>query len=224
MDIMPVFRRRMTMREATMSRSDAFWDRVAEKYSRRPVPDEAVYQHKLAVTQRYFSPDSKVLEIGCGTGTTAVHHAPAVAHIRAIDISTNMIEIARRRASEAGVHNVDFEVARIDELKVEDASYDAVLGLSILHLVEDRQVVIDDVFRMLKPGGVFVTSTICLGDNMKWFRFIGPVGRFFGFMPLVRIFTTDELRASMQSAGFEIDVDHKPEKSHALFLVAKKPA
>lgn len=207
-----------------MNRSDAFWDRVADKYSRRPVPDEAIYRHKLDVTQRYFTEDSEVLEIGCGTGTTAIHHAPFVRRIRAIDMSENMIGIARAKAQEAGVGNVDFEVSRIDELEVDDESLDVVLGLSILHLVDDRQVVIDDVYRMLKPGGVFVSSTVCLGDYLRIFRYIGPVGRFLGFMPLVRVFTSDELRASMQAAGFDLDYEHQPEKRNALFLVARKPA
>lgn len=46
---------------------------------------------------------------------------------------------------------------------------------------------------MLKPGGVFVTSTVCLGDTMKFFKLIGPVGRFLGLMPLVKVFTIADL-------------------------------
>ncbi|MDX1405794.1 MAG: class I SAM-dependent methyltransferase [Woeseiaceae bacterium] len=206
-----------------MNRSDAFWDRIAEKYARRPVADEAVYRKKLEVTRQYLTPESEVLEIGCGTGTSALHHAEVVKHIRAIDFSQNMIDIARRKAKEANVGNVTFEVCRIHELEVEDESLDAVLALNILHLVDDRQPVIDDIFRMLKPGGVLVSSTACLGDKLKFFKYIAPIGRFLGLMPLVRIFTADALRVSMVTAGFTIDHDYQPEKSHAVFLVAKKP-
>ena len=205
-----------------MKPSDRFWDRIANKYSRSPVPDDAIYQHKLAVTRRYLDPQSDVLEIGCGTGTTAIYHAPFVRRIRATDISRNMIDIARDKAELAKVDNVSFEVSSAEDLEVDDNSVDVVLALSLLHLVDDRQTVIDDVYRMLKPGGVFVTSTACIGDKLAFFKYIGPVGRRLGFMPLVRVFTTDELRESMLAAGFAIEYDYKPEKSHALFLVARK--
>jgi cyclopropane fatty-acyl-phospholipid synthase-like methyltransferase len=66
-----------------MDRETAFWNKLADKYSRRPVADEAAYKKKLEVTRKYFEPNMEVLEIGCGTGSTAIAHAPFVRHIRA---------------------------------------------------------------------------------------------------------------------------------------------
>ena len=57
-----------------MSKSDKFWDKTADKYSKKAVPDEEKYQQKLAETQEFLSEDMHVLEFGCGTGTTAIHH------------------------------------------------------------------------------------------------------------------------------------------------------
>lgn len=74
-----------------MSESDKFWDKTAERYARSPLADEATYRKKLAETQIFFSPDMRIVEFGCGTGTTAVHHAPHVQHIDALDISEFMI-------------------------------------------------------------------------------------------------------------------------------------
>ena len=79
-----------------MYQEASFWDRHAEGYSKRPIADDAAYQKKLKVTREYFQPDMEVLEFGCGTGSTAISHAPFVKHIRATDISSKMIEIARR--------------------------------------------------------------------------------------------------------------------------------
>ena len=78
-----------------MEVSPRFWDKIAVKYSRRPIADEASYQKKLEKSQAYFRPDTEVLEFGCGTGGTAIIHASHVKHIRAIDISPRMIEIAK---------------------------------------------------------------------------------------------------------------------------------
>ena len=58
----------------------------------------------------------RLLEVVCGTGTTAIAHAPHVAHIRGTDLSARMIAIARARAVEAGMANVRFDQAAVDDL------------------------------------------------------------------------------------------------------------
>ncbi len=205
-----------------MRKADRFWDRIAERYARKPVPDEAAYRTKLEVTREYFRQDMQVMEFGCGTGSTAIAQAPFVRHILAIDISSKMIEIARAKAEESGVENVEFKQATIEELGTECQPFDAVMGHSILHLVEDRDDTITRVHQMLKPGGVFVSSTACIGDKMKFFKLIGPVGRLLGLMPLVRVFTRRQLLDSLKNAGFRIDHQWKPENAMSLFVVATK--
>ena len=205
-----------------MDQSARFWDKIAERYSKRPVSDEAAYQKKLQVTREYFRPDMEVLEFGCGTGSTAIAHAPHVKHIRAIDISSKMIEIAQGKAAAGNIKNVTFERSTIDDISVPDQTFDAVLGLNILHLLDNREGAIARVHRMLKPGGIFVTSTACLGDTMKFLKFVAPIGRVFGLIPLVKVFTTRELVARLTEAGFKIDHQWLPGKYKAVFIVAKK--
>ena len=205
-----------------MNPSAKFWDKIANRYSKRPVADEASYQEKLRVTRTYFRPDVEVLEFGCGTGSTAINHSPYVGHIHAIDVSSKMIEIAQAKADEGNVSNVTFEQSTIEGVSVSDQSLDAVLGLSILHLLENKEGAIEKVHRMLKAGGVFVTSTTCLGDSLKFFKLIAPVGKLFGLMPLLKVFTTAELVASLTDAGFEINHQWQPGKGKAVFIVAKK--
>jgi ubiquinone/menaquinone biosynthesis C-methylase UbiE len=205
-----------------MNQSTKFWDKIAERYSKKPVADEAAYQKKLQVTREYFQPDMEVLEFGCGTGSTAITHAPYVKHIHAIDVSSKMIEIAQAKADAEKTTNVIFERSTIDEFSVSDQTLDAVLALSILHLLENKEEVIAKVHRMLKPGGIFVTSTACLGDTMKYIKLIAPIGKFLGLIPLVKVFTTNELKDSLTDAGFQIDYQWQPGKGKAVFIVAKK--
>ena len=206
-----------------MTQASQFWDKVAQKYSKQPIADEAAYQKKLAVTRDYFRPDMEVLEIGCGTGSTAILHAPYVKHIRAIDFSANMIAIAQGKAETEDIHNVTFEQASIEDLDMPDQSLDVVLGLSILHLLQDKEAAIAQVYQMLKPGGIFVTSTACLGNTL-WFKLIAPIGQFLGFFPFVAVFTTQALSDSLTHAGFELDYQWQPSQDKAVFIVAKKPA
>lgn len=201
-----------------------FWDRTAERYSRQPVADEAAYQRKLEVTRKYFEPDMEVLEFGCGTGSTAIAHAPHVKHVLAIDFSEKMVEIARSKARAANVDNVTFQRSSIDELSAPDQSFDAVLGLSILHLLDDPDAAIARVERMLKPGGAFVTNTVCLGETrLRYLAFLVPIGRLLGLLPQVRALTVERLRRSLIGAGFEIDYEWRPDGNLPVaFIVARK--
>ncbi|BDM83735.1 class I SAM-dependent methyltransferase [Acaryochloris marina] len=205
-----------------MAQATQFWDKIAEKYSKQPIADEAAYQKKLAVTRDYFRPDMEVLEIGCGTGSTAILDAPYVKHIHAIDFSASMLAIAKSKTEAEKINNVTFEQAAIEDLNVPDQSLDMVLGLSILHLLRDRSAAIARVYQMLKPGGIFVTSTVCIGDTMSWFKLIAPIGRFLGFFPFVAVLTTQELEDSLINAGFELDYQWQPSRGKAVFIVAKK--
>jgi len=206
-----------------MDRSAKFWDRISKRYSKQPVADEESYQKKLQVTREYFRPDMEVLEFGCGTGSTAIVHAPFVKHIQAIDVSPKMIAIAQGKADAEHIKNVIFDCLTLGELNVPDSSVDVVMGHSILHLLENWEETITSVYKMLKPGGVFVSSTTCIGDSMKFFKFIAPVGKFLGLMPLIKIFTTKELENGISAAGFEIVHQWQPGKNKAVFIVAKKP-
>lgn len=207
-----------------MESSAKFWDKIADRYAKQPIADEASYQKKLQVTQDYFHPDMELLEIGCGTGSTAIIHAPHVKHIRATDLSAKMLEIAQGKADAQGITNITFEQQTIEQLPLPDQPLDMVLGLSILHLLEDKEAAIRKIHTMLKPGGLLVTSTTCIADAMPLFKFIAPIGKALGVFPTVKVFGVSELEQSLQDGGFEIDYQWQPAKDKAVFIVAKKSA
>ena len=206
-----------------MDKSAKFWNRIAERYSKQPIADEVSYLKKLQVTQKYLKPDMEVLELGCGTGSTAIIHAPYVKHIRAIDISSKMIEIAQGQADKKKINNITFETSTIDDLNLTEQKPDAVLALSILHLLENKEEVIKNIYKILQPGGVFVSSTTCLGDTMRWLKIITPIGKLLGLIPLLDFFTKDQLKDCLVDAGFNIDHFWQPGKGKAVFIVARKP-
>lgn len=206
-----------------MHQPNKFWDKHAVRYAKSTVSDEDSYQKKLQLTREYLRPEMEVLEFGCGTGSTAIAHAPHVKHIQAIDVSSKMLEIAQGKADAKKIGNISFELSNIDEFSVPDQTFDAVLALSILHLLKNKEEVVSKVHRMLKPGGIFVTSTICLGDTkMRFIRFVAPIGKALGLLPVLRVFTVRDLVDSLTHAGFTIDHQWQPGKSSAVFIVAKK--
>ena len=170
-----------------MDRESRFWDRIANRYAKSPVADEKAYQEKLRVTREYLRPDMEILEFGCGTGSTAIVHAAYVKHIQAIDISGKRIEIAQRKADANEIKNITFQRSGIDEFSAPEQTLDVVMGHSILHLLKNKEEVMRKVYKMIKLGGVFVTSTVCMGNTMKYFKLIAPIGKLFGlFSPLIK--------------------------------------
>jgi ubiquinone/menaquinone biosynthesis C-methylase UbiE len=204
-----------------MPASPRFWNWIAKRYARQPIADEAAYRHKLDVTRGYLRPDMQVLEFGSGTGSTALTHAPHVGQITGIDFSPKMTAIARAKAEAAGIANARFDVSTIEAWAAPDASYDLILGMSILHLLEDRARVLAKVRRLLKPGGLFISSTACAADANLALRLVLPVGTALGVLPLVRFFSKDTLIAEHVQAGFSLEHDWQPGPGKAFFLVAR---
>lgn len=64
-----------------MSADATFWDKLAEKYSRRPVANPEAFERKIEVTKKLMGPQAEVLDIGCGTGSLALRLAPFGARV-----------------------------------------------------------------------------------------------------------------------------------------------
>ena len=162
----------------------------------------------------------EVLEFGCETGSTALAHAPYVKSILAIDVSSKMLEIAQGKADAKNIGNVTFKRSAIDTFSVPNKTFDAVLGLSILHLLDNKEEVIAKVHKMLKPGGIFITSTVCIGNFMKLLKFILPVGKIFGL--IIKVFNTKELEDCLIEAGFNIVYQMQSNEGSVEFIIATK--
>jgi ubiquinone/menaquinone biosynthesis C-methylase UbiE len=161
------------------------------------------------------------LEFGCGTGGTAVLHAPYVKQIVATDISDNMIAIAEQRAKDANVENIRFQQGTLDQLHNADGSFDMVLGLNVLHLLEDVDEAIDRVHQLLKTDGVFVSSTSLIGEVNVVFRWLISGMQWLGLAPYVSRFTRQQLIEKLRKSGFSIEREWQT-SYESVFIVARK--
>ena len=114
-----------------------FWDRVARKYASDPIADLAGYEGTLRRVQALLSPDHEVLEIGCGTGSTALRLAAGTRRLVATDVSAEMVAIAREKLAADPLPQLEFRVADADAPVSGPAAWDAVLAFNLLHLVTD---------------------------------------------------------------------------------------
>ncbi|AUN96009.1 class I SAM-dependent methyltransferase [Pseudazoarcus pumilus] len=205
-----------------MKAAQAFWDKAAPRYAKIRIRDETSYRRKVEITQQYLRPDWSVLEFGCGTGSTAIEHAPHVRHILATDVSGRMLEIAQDKARAAGIDNITFRCGTLDSAELPAGGFDAVLGLNVLHLLEDVAGAIARVHHLLRPGGMFVSSTALVGELKLHWRMAIPLMQTLGLAPHVSRIKHAELCAMLADAGFVIEHDWQPGRASA-FIVARRP-
>ncbi len=185
--------------------SDArFWDRISRRYANDAIADQGGYERTLERTRALLRPDDHVLELGCGTGSTALRLAGDVRRYLATDLSAGMIAIAREKLSASPVPALAFEVATADDSIRETGCFNAVLGFNYLHLIRDVPGTLRRVHGLLAPGGLFITKTACLGDMNPLLSLALPGMRLIGKAPYVSVFRQAELRERVSAAGFEV--------------------
>lgn len=188
-----------------MASDASFWDRTSRRYAQGPISDQAGYERTLDRTRALLKPGDKVLELGCGTGTTALRLAGDVRDYLATDLSEGMIAIAKEKHAATSVSNLAFRTATAQALATGVASFDAVLGFNYLHLVRDLPGTLRCIHDLLATEGLFISKTPCVGDMNPLIRLaLLPAMRAIGMAPYAGVFRAADLGQFMQAAGFEI--------------------
>lgn len=204
-----------------------FWDRTARAYAKSPVEDPEGYERSLARVATLLCPEDEVLELGCGTGSTALRLAPRARRYLATDISPEMVAIANEKLVAAPQANLRFAVATAEELSAPGPGFDAVLGFNYLHLVPDLSATLACVYRLLRPGGLFVSKSACVAELNLVIRTSLPILRLIGKAPAtVAVFGEVTLLAAIQGAGFQVHaVERHGTKGKGIraFVVARRP-
>jgi ubiquinone/menaquinone biosynthesis C-methylase UbiE len=140
-----------------------------------------------------------VLELGCGTGYFTRELARSGADVVAIDISPELLEIARANCS---APNIRYEIQNAYELSYPDAVFDSVVGSSILHHLEIEEA-IREIYRVLKPGGtIYFTEPNMLNPQIAIQKNVPWIKRKLGDSPDETAFFRQSLRRLLEQTGY----------------------
>jgi 2-polyprenyl-3-methyl-5-hydroxy-6-metoxy-1,4-benzoquinol methylase len=205
-----------------MKNQEKFWDRAANSYDREEKKDEMTYLKIIEMTRKHLKTNDTVLDFGCGTGLVSNEIAGDVKIVHAIDISSKMVGIAKDKASERNIENVVYSQSTLFDEQLKKESFDVILSFYILHLVEDNQKVMQRIYELLKPGGLIISATPCVGENPVLSSLFSVAGKI-GIIPTTISFKASELEGSIRNENFEIVANERLLKSSPqYFIVAKK--
>ena len=163
------------------------------------------WARRVKMLSSHLKPGMTVLELGCGTGSFTRELARSGADIVAIDVSPELLEIAKLNCS---VPNVRFQIQNAYSLSYSEAVFDSVVGSSVLHHLEIEEA-LRDVYRVLKPEGTIcftepnmLNPQIAIQKNIPWIK------QKLGDSPDETAFFRWPLRRFLERAGYrDIRVD-----------------
>ncbi|NQV36600.1 MAG: class I SAM-dependent methyltransferase [Candidatus Marinimicrobia bacterium] len=208
-----------------MNKSEKFWDRMSKTFDKPTKSKKPKLNTAVEKARTHLRPCDIILDYGCATGTKTLEIANAVKETHAIDISSKMIDIAKRKAGEQKIENVHFRQSSIFDKKYENGSFDVILAFNILHLLVDTHKVLKRINDLLKPGALFISTTPCMGEKMKWLNiFIHPLSKI-GILPEITFFKVAEMGNLITDNNFTIiESEIPPKDAHSYYVVAKKQA
>ena len=192
-----------------MNKAQNFWDKQAKRYDTSERQFESVFKDVVAKTKEYLNPTDTVLDFGCATGTKTLELVDSARHVHGIDISTEMINEAIKKKDQEGIENASFAQGTIFTPDLEPATFDAIVSYGVIHLLDDSEKAIRRIHDLLKPGGLFISTTACLQEKMAFKNRLEfsayTIIKKLGIFPLhLNLFTISDVENLISSQSFSL--------------------
>jgi ubiquinone/menaquinone biosynthesis C-methylase UbiE len=148
----------------------------------------------------------RLLDVACGPGVVTAALAPLAASVVAFDATEQMLEKAEARCAKAGLTNVEFKSGDAERLPFADAAFDGVVTRLAIHHFARPQRALDEMFRVLRPGGAAVIVDAVSSEDPAESSLHNAIERLRD-PSHVRMLPASELDAAIRRAGFR-DVEH----------------
>jgi len=170
----------------------------------------------------YIQPTYKVLDVGCGKGDITIQMAQYAEQVQGLDTSEGMIGVARRKEEAYQLDNVEFLHTDLFDDQFEAASFDQITTFNVLPYIHEKDAFYARIHQLLKPGGLFLSSTACLGQRITPTRVFMWLLKSLRVVPRMTFYKTDGLESEIAEAGFAIEKAMDIAKLPERLVVAKK--
>tara|TARA_B100000780_G_C21095187_1_gene441648 strand:+ start:1095 stop:1721 length:627 start_codon:yes stop_codon:yes gene_type:complete len=201
-----------------MNKSEKFFDKVSSKS--KSEPDETASKI-IEATKEYLAKDNYILDFGCGSGSITNKIANEATAIDAIDISDGMLEFAKEHAKADSISNVNYVKSSIYDERFDNKQYDVILAFNVLHYIDDIPRLINRINTLLKPNGVFISSTACLKERKSIISYLVLLLGKIGIIPKMYFYKINELESLITNEYFDIIKSKKLSKLPEYFIVTR---
>jgi len=175
-----------------------------------------------------IEPGDTVLDLGSGAGIDvfiSARRVGAEGKVYGLDMTDEMLALARKNQQEGGVKNVEFLKGYIEEVPLPNESVDVVISNCVINLSVDKPRVLREAFRVLKPGGRFGVSDVVFEEGLTAAE-RAERGSYTGC--IAGALSMEEFRSGLEDAGFgdiSIEPTHQvADRTHGAIIKALKPA
>lgn len=206
-----------------MNKSEKFWDIIANNFDKNDKDFKQIHIKTLESAKKYLNVNNVVLDYGCATGNVSIEIANNVKEIYGIDISSKMINEAKRKANELKIKNIDFTQSTIFDERFKKESFDVILAFNIILHLDDTQKIMQRINELLKQGGFLISVTSCMGEKKTFLSILLFFLIKIGILPNMRFFKISELEDSITNGNFQIvETESLNQSSMNYFIAAKK--
>lgn len=150
-----------------MDKDEKFWDKQAVSYAGGQEGQQIESNKDYRTLLKYCLADHIVLDYGCAAGVVSNIFAGNVKEMHGVDISSEMTGLAAAKAAELGLDNTYYSPGTVFTMEYPDESFDVIYSFRVLHVLGDLPGVMTLINKLLKPGGVFISVTTCMGGPLN---------------------------------------------------------
>ncbi|QGY41546.1 methyltransferase domain-containing protein [Pseudodesulfovibrio cashew] len=184
---------------------ESLWKTTAEGYDDWIANEfQDQYEINWSVLSQHMDPALRLLDVGCGPGSLSIRLSQYCHEVWGVDLTPEMVEIAERK-SETEPGNAFFLEADACDLPFESHSFDTVMSVNALQTMDQPEMALMEMNRVLKPGGELLLITYCYGDssvtdNASLLNWIVK----YGGKAMWHSFKLPQLETLLQARGFEV--------------------
>ncbi len=160
-----------------------FWDRFARIYDLSETINGKVYREMIRLTKGLIKRGDKVLECAGGTGELSLAAAEKADFVFCTDNSEKMLGVAREKANKRGFENIEFGRQNIFKIAAADETYDVTIAGNVLHLLDNPEAAVRELYRVTKRGGRILLPTFTTRATSAFTKATLKIYELLGYSP-----------------------------------------